>query len=310
MKLPLRHLALRTIASTRLGAPLVGLICLLFALGSYVYLRFPELYRFRLYNDWSAPRWHSVAVAILLVLHGLLVVHLIARVARFERARRRTLGFVLTVTQLALTVVSAVFVAWIVRPLPEEYVVGETPTEIHGESYRVLRIEPGDREATPPKRTQIWLERKANGKTSQVKVGRRRYWASECAPYDLSIARAELTSKGVIVRRGTERIVLEADRPHRERDRTLRWRGTGPNGSRSSGRIPTAELEIGGTETTLPFDPEWAGQHTVLGHDETPVCVMRVHRNLTLPFAFGAALHLLLLGAVWFAERRGRGGVS
>lgn len=300
----------------RLAHPKVGIVCamltaVLCAVGSGVYQLVPHLYRYRLWNSWSAPRWHTIVIHLLLAILALWCIHGALRLllSRSEPTTRSRSGIALGIVQLVLPLALGAYLWVVVRPPQEEFVLNAKGTDVHGEFYRILRMEKGDREANPPKPTVLWMERRVGEVSSQIRVESRQYWASASKAFDMMVMRATMTADGAILRNGPTRVTLSATESTRRGPNTLRLRGLRDRGPRHSARVPAAELTVGGKDTLLALDPEWAGENAFLGVKESPVCLLRVHRNLCLQLGLIAATVLLAGGLLLLSHRRCRSAV-
>ncbi len=301
-------------ARTGLTSPRWGVVCAVLtavwcALGSLLYQLVPQLYRFRLWHSWSAPRWHTVSVYVLLAILAVWFVNGALRLRSLRKDRdRRSAGsrsrFVLAVLELGSVLGLSVYVWLVVRPPQEEFLVTEKGANIHGEFYRVTRIEEGNYEAIPCRPTRVWLERRVGAVSHEFRVERWRFWASTTGAYDLVVARAQMSTDGVVLRHGTEQVALSKAKPQPHADGTLRLRRIWHRDTGRSARVPEAEIRIGAHDHSVPLDPEWPGQNAFLGPNESPVCLVKVHRNLCVPLAIIAVALLAGLALVGHLAQR------
>jgi len=288
--------ALAQLARHSSGIACAMLTAALCALGGVLLELVPDFYRYRLWNSWSAPRWHTAWVYVLLAvvavwcLHAILHLHdSVKNPVKPPAKSRSRLG--VAVAQLGLVLAFGTYVWLVVGTPAETFLVTEKGTDIHGEFYRALRIEPGSREETPPRRTAVWLERRVGTVSDQFRVERGRFWASVAGTHQLVLARVDMSTDVAVLRRGHEQVELSTAKPLKEGEDTLLFQG-----HEHSDRVPHAELKSSGRATPLPLDPEWAGENAFLGLKESPVFLLRVHRNLAMQLAVIAAA--LLLGAI------------
>jgi hypothetical protein len=186
---------------------------------------------------------------------------------------------------------------WLVIGAPsEKFVVTTKGVDIHGEYYRALRIEPPSREQVPPRPKAAWLERCVGTTTDELRVERARWWSSRTGRYKLALARVSLAADGAVFRHGNQQVTLKADKPVKLGLETLLLRAIRHYRHEHSEQSKQAELEISGKPTLLSLDPEWAGESAFLGMKESPVLLLRVHRNLGLALAVLATMLLLVGG--------------
>lgn len=294
----------RTLARLRhptFGAGCAVLIAALCATGSALFAAVPQFYRIRLWHDWSAPRWHTVWVYALLVVVGAFCLQSLLQLQHgasgtIEPAARRRSRRFLALVQLVLGLAFGAYVWTVVYAPPEEFVVTSNGTNIHGEFYRALRAEPRNRDQPRRMPTAVWLERSVDGKLSQLRVLRGNFWTLASGTHHLAVARTRVGSDGAVVRHGDRRVALSTAKPQKEGAATFLFRGRSRRSQDQSEPPLHAEVKVGGKETALPIDPEWAGENAFLGLKESPVFLLRVHRNLVTQLAVIAAA--LLVGAL------------
>ena len=291
----------------------MGISCALLAaalcgLGSFVLARVPNIYRYRLWWSWSAPRWHTVWVDLLLTTVAIWTLSSALRVRRtisreWLLSLRRKLMPWLFVTEFAFALSIAVYVWLVLRPFGEVFVVTTGSVSIHGESYRAIRLEPETSGGMRHRAPVAWLERKAGTATDRLRLERGRYFSSLNGDFQLVMTRADATIGGAIVRHGGAHVTLAADTPVKAGLVTLLLRAFHHHMPEHTERVSHVEIDVAGKRTVLPLDPEWAGENAFLGREESPKVLLRVHRNHRRALA-GLALATLLLGLLLIAELR------
>jgi len=296
------------ISSRRMGISCALLTAALCALGSFVLSRVPNIYRYRLWWSWSAPRWHTVWVDLLLTTVAIWTLSSALRLLRtidlewLHSLRRRMMPW-LAVTEFAFAVSLVVYVWLVLRPLGEVFVVTTESVSIHGESYRALRLELDANGGMRRRSPVAWLERKAGAATDRLRLERGRYFSSLNGDFQLVMTRADATIGGAIVRHGGAHVTLAADAPVKAGLVTLLLRAFHHHMPEHTERVSHVEIDVAGKRTVLPLDPEWAGENAFLGREESPKVLLRVHRNHRRALA-GLALATLLLGLLLIAELR------
>jgi hypothetical protein len=282
------------------------------ATGSFVFKVVPDFFRYRLWGSWLAPQWHTVwgcslfAIVAIWCLHA--VLRLIDLVLHREAVRNhRRFEFTLVLAQLGFALCLGSYVAVVVDSPEEEFVVTDKGTTIHGEFYRALRVERSNlREASRRLNVVVWLERRVGTVSSELRLNRGAFWVSATGTHLLVVARARLNTDGAILRHGNRRVTLVTEKPVKEGGATLLLHRLLHFGHAHHTQAPRAELKIGSQETLVPLDPEWAGESALLGLKESPVVLLRAHRNLFLPLMVWATASLFVSAILWiFCARRG-----
>jgi len=265
----------------------------------------PNFHHRHVVGDWLAPRWHSVWDLVLLVAVAVWCAHgaLRLRDAIAERKRpdgMRSAKLRWALMQVVLAVALGAY-SWVILTAPsEEIVVTATGTSIHGEFYRALKIEPRTPELRRWQSPPAWLERRAGTTRTQIRVERGQWWDSGVGPYRLAMARARISDGGAVLRHGRERMTLDVEKPKQRGLLTFLLRAVHRRDRRSSAEVKNAEVDIGGSKHVIPLDPEWAGENAFLGMKESPVIVLRVHRNRSFELVI---LALALLMNYWASRR-------
>jgi hypothetical protein len=301
---------------SRLAGAGVGLACALSAAalcgaGTFLLQSVPKFYRVHVGGVRWAPHWHTVwaylLVAVMAVWLGHAVLRLRDEIARAGRDRRAGSRFwvALAAAQMGLVFALGAYVWLVVRPAEEEFVVTAHGTDIHGESYRAVRVDTSGRERQPRRPGAAWLERRVGAASERLRTERGLWWDSVTGSHQMAMARTDIVADGVIVRHGDRRVVLKQAQPEHVGSDTLSLRAVPDPGAEPSSRPPQADVTIGQQRSLLPLDPEWAGPTAFLGPNESPVVLVRVHRNLRAPLS-AAVLTVLLVGAMllWLHARR------
>ncbi len=278
-------------------------------MGSVLFKMVPRFYRHRLWSSWSAPGWHTAWVYLLLAVVAVWCVHVVLILWEAARAHadrqtngRWRLGF--ATAQLGLVLALGTYVWEVVRPPEEEFVVTAKGTDIHGESYRALRVEAGSRERSSPRPTGVLLERRWGANSEQLRVLRGSYWTSANGAYQVVVARANMSPDGAFLRHGRQQVALSVAMPLKDGLETLLLQGfRRHHGHEPLAPVSHAEVKISDAQKALPLDPEWAGENAFLGLKETPVVLLRAHRNLGAPLAFVAAILLAFAMLRWSRAR-------
>jgi hypothetical protein len=248
-----------------------------------------------------------MVVAVMAVWLGHAVLRLRDEIARAGRDRSAGSRWwvALAAAQMGLVFALGAYVWLVVRPAEDEFVVTAQGTDIHGESYRAIRVDTGGRAHRPRRPGVAWLERRAGAVSERLRTERGLWWDSVTGSREMEVGRADVVADGVIVRHGDRRVVLKKEKPEQVGSDTLSLRAVHDPGADPSSRAPQADVTIGQRRTLLPLDPEWAGPTAFLGPNESPVVLVRVHRNLRAPLS-AAVLTMLVVGAVllWIHARR------
>jgi hypothetical protein len=268
---------------SRLAGAGVGVACALLAAalclgGTLLLSSVPKFYRIHVGGFRWAPHGHTVWAYVLVAVMAAWLGHAVLRLRdEIARARRDLRSgsrwwVALATAQMGLVLALGAYVWLVVRPPEEEFVVTAQGTDIHGESYRAIQVETGGRTHQPRRPVVAWLERRVGAVSEKLRTERGLWWDSVTGSHQMALARADVATDGVIVRHGNRRVVLRQAKPE----------------------------EVG-----LPLDPEWAGPNAFLGPNESPVVLVRVHRNLRAPL-LAAVLTVLLVGALllWMHARR------
>jgi hypothetical protein len=294
-------------ARARLTQPSAGIACAVLAaalcgVASLLVRLVPGFYHHHFGGWWSAPRWHTLWVDALLAVvvvwcwHSALRCYdSMAHPTNHRQSSRWWLGPIWL--QMGLVLAFGAFVWLQLRPPEQEFVVTEKGVDIHGESYRAIRIESGGREHHAPRPTVAWLERRVGAASERLRAERGKWWTSVPGSYQLAVARAEVAIDGVILRHGHRHVVVTQSKPEESGLVRLLLHGIHSPDSEPSVHVHHADVTIGDQRSQLPFDPEWAGENAFLGNKESPVLLVRVHRDLGTSLA-GAALGLLLVSCI------------
>jgi len=284
----------------RLGVVCAGFTAAWLGFGSLLNRYAPNFHHRRVPWLWGGPGWHALWVFVLLVAFAFWCAHLIAClraawIGREPRGPFSTRLFGAFAALAALVLALGTYAGIVVAHFSEEFRVTPKVTDIHGESYRVLRIEraPGaDRAQQAP---VAWLERKVGSATEQLRVERGVWWSSRTANYELALARAHLMPEGAVFRYGDQTLTLDVAQPKKRGLLTFLLRGLHHHSRNGKAEVDKAELEVAGKKELVPLDPEWAGETAFLGMHEVPVVLLRVHQNRAEPLAL-LAFMLLVLG--------------
>jgi len=301
---------------SKLAGAGVGTACALSAAalcagGTFLLKSVPKLYRVHVGGFRWAPHWHTIWAYLLVAVMAVWALHTVLRL-RDEIARARWVPragsrwwVALAAAQMGLVFALGAYVWLVVCPAEEEYVVTAQGTDIHGESYRALRVEAAGRERPSRRPLAAWLERRVGGVSERLRTERGLWWDSATGSHQMTMARADVTADGVVVRHGDRRVVLRQAKPEKVGSDTLSLRAVRDPAAVPSASVQEAEVTIGERRSVLPLDPEWAGQSAFLGPNESPVVLVRVHRNPRAPL-LAAVLAALLSGAValWMHARR------
>ncbi len=300
-------------ALTKLADPLLGVSFawsegVLCAAGAVLLKLNPNFYRYRLWPGLEALRWHSLWVLVLFGVATLWCGHALLELrGAFKRRggprRSGRIGLWQALVQLGAVVALWAYLWRVVGAPPEEFLVTPQGADIHGESYRALRVQLGEPESKPPRGAVAWLERRVGAESEQMRLERGHFWPSRTAGYQLVVARATLSTVGAIMRVGGRRVELMTDKPTRRGPVKLLLQGLRYLRRDRSQRVPQAELKVDGKQKVIPLDPEWAGEQAFLGLKEAPVVLLRVYRNHSLSLG-ATAVALLLLGAALARTQR------
>ena len=224
--------------------------------------------------------------------------------SRVNHRRSADQGLWLAISHLIWVMALGTYVWVEVRQSEERFVVTAHGTEIHGESYRVLRLEARGRRPGSRRPVTAWLERRAGALSERLRVNRNQSWASVSGLYQLGMDRANVVNDSVILRHGHRRVELSPTQPVRDGIDSIQLNSIRDPEPESSVSVPKADVTIGGRRELLPLDPEWTGENAFLGFKESPVLTLRVRRNLATSLGV-AALSSLLVSALlsWFRVR-------
>ena len=294
--------------STGIGCAL--LTAALSATGSVLFKFFPDSYNRHLGGWWAAPRWYTIWASALIIVVIAWCCHAMLRVGDSiaDRVNHRVnsgswLG--LTVLQLGLALAAGLYVLTEVRLSEEKFVVTVKGTDIHGESYRVLRVEARGRRPGSRRPITAWLERSVGAVSERLRVNRRQSWASRSGTYQLVMDRANVVNDRVILRRGRQRLELSPSKPAHDGKDTIVLNSIHDPEPESTVSVPKVDITIGSRRELLPLDPEWTGENAFLGFKESPVLVLRVRRNLANSLAVVALTSLLASAFLFWVRLRG-----
>lgn len=263
-----------------LSALLTALLC---GTGN-VLLKFdPHFHHLHLGAYWLPTPWHTIWVITLLATVGVWCAHAVLELIHVGAAKAGSsaLWLAFAVPQLVLTLAVG-FCVWLeIRPSEERFLILDTPVDIHGESYRALRVEAVSRTRRHRRPVVAWLERTVGTSTDRIRAQRWQPWASISGAYRIALDRADMAAHGVVLRHGREHVVLVTNQPVHSGADTLVLHGVqNPNPS-SEQATPKADISIGSQRVLLPLDPEWTGETALLGLKESPVLVLHVRKNVT-----------------------------
>ena len=299
---------------SKLSQPRVGIYSALLSagcclLGALLGRFAPNFHHRHVAVYWWAPRWHGVWIFVLLVALAVWFAHALVRLRVAFLSRKRSEP----ASRSALWQASAVagFVGilgaytWFVIAAPsEEFRVTTAGSNIHGEFYRVVRVEAERHtEGTLPI-AAAWIERRIGGTAEKMRVERGKWWPSRAAAYELALARTRLSPDGAVFRHGDQRVTLDIGKPAQRGLLTFLLRALHRRPHDASAEVQRAEVEIGGKSKVIALDPEWAGENAFLGMKESPVIVLRVHRYLTVPLVALAIVFLGLGYALYRMQKR------
>jgi hypothetical protein len=168
---------------------------------------------------------------------------------------------------------------------------------IHGEFYRALRIETTSRDQQPRRLAVAWLERRAGTATETLRIERGTWWSSRVGSHRLALAHTQVSTDGAVIRHAGQQVTLSVDKPVKQGLLTLLLKAVGRHRHRGTANVHHADIDVDGQRKVVPLDPEWPGEDAFLGMKESPVLLLRVHRNLTVPLLI-LAIVLLAIGAV------------
>jgi len=282
-------------------------VCALFiavwcGLGSILGRFAPNLYHRHVGAFWWAPRWHDlwflvlfVAIAIWCARAAVCLLAAGVKRWRFVDKFRDSISFALL--RLVLVVALGTY-AWLVVASPgEEFAVTQQGVTIHGEFYRALRIETTSRDRQPRQLAVAWLERRVGTATETLRIERGTWWSSRVGSHRLALAHAQVSNDGAVIRHGGQQVTLRVDKPVKQGLLTLLLRAVGRHRHHGTANVRHADIDIDGQRKVVPLDPEWPGEDAFLGMRESPVLLLRVHRNLTVPLLI-LSIVLLVIGAV------------
>ena len=292
-------------ARAQLSRPSTGITCALLTAalcgtGSVLFKVYPNFYFHHLGGWWSAPRWHTVWVGALIVVVFAWCCHAILNVRDSVSNRANPVAnsgprMRSTILHLGWVLALGAYVWLEVRPPDEKFVITAKGTDVHGEIYRVLRVEARGRRPGSRRPITAWLERQLGAAAERLRVNRSQTWAAISGTHQLAMDRANVVNDSVILRHGHERVELSPAKPVQQGGETIQL-----NSIRDpEDTVPKADVTIGGRRELLPLDPEWTGENAFLGFKESPVLVLRVWRNLGSSLAV-VGLASLLAGAILF----------
>jgi hypothetical protein len=299
----------------RLSRPSTGIVCALMTAalcgtGSILFKVFPNFYLRHLGGWWSAPRWHTAWAGALIVAVVVWGCHAMLSIRDSVSSREsppvssaRRLGF--TILQAGWVLALGVYLWLEVRPAEEKFQITAKGTDIHGETYRVLRIEARGRRPGSRRPVTAWLERRVGAASERLRVSRRQSWAAASGTYQLAMDRANVVNDSVIMRHGHRRVELSPSKPVLDGNDTIQLNAIRDPEPESSVTVPRADISIGDRRELLPLDPEWTGENAFLGFKESPVLVLRVWRNLGNSLAILALASLLLGASLLWSHARG-----
>jgi hypothetical protein len=190
-----------------------------------------------------------------------------------------------------------------IRPAEEKFKITTQGTDVHGEYYRVLRVEARGRRPESRRPITAWLERRIGTVSERLRVNRRQSWATTSGTHQMAMDRAKVVNDSVILRHGHRRVELSSTKPVQDGSDTIQLNSIHDPEPESSVTVPKVDVSIGSRRELLPLDPEWTGENAFLGFKESPVLVLRVWRNLGNSLAV-IAFTSLLLGAILLWSRR------
>jgi hypothetical protein len=272
--------------------------------GSVAFRRFPDVGNRHLGGWSSAPRWHTIWVGALIVAVVAWCVHSVAhlRFSVADRVNRKVNSasrLWTTILQLGWVLALGVFLWLEVRSSDERFVVTANGTDIHGVTYRAVRVEARGRRPGSRRPITAWLERQVGAVTERLRVNRSHWWSSLSGTHQLTMDRANVANKTVILRHGHQRFELSSAHPVQDGSDTIQLNAIRDPDPESSVSVPKVDVTINGRRELLPLDPEWTGENAFLGFKESPVLVLLVRRNLWTSLAV-IALASLLVGAIVF----------
>ena len=296
-------------ARAQLSQPRTGVVCALATaalcgVGSVLFNLVPNFYFHHLGGWWRAPRWHTIWVGTLIVALLAWIVHAMLRVHdsvsnRANFSANSSSRMVLAILHVGWVLALGVYVWLVVRAPEEKFLITAKGTDVHGETYRVLRVEARGRRPGSRRPITAWLERRVGAISERLRVNRSQTWAAISGTHQLAMDRANVVNDSVILRHGQARVELSPAKPVQEGSDTIQLNSIRDPEPESSVTVPKADVTIGGRRELLPLDPEWTGQDAFLGFKESPVLVLRVWRNLGSSLAV-IALTSLLAGAILF----------
>jgi len=288
------------IASALLTAALCGA-------GTFLSKAVPDFSHSHFGSYWLALYWRPVWVIVVFTAVLVWCAHGAIRLGRVVSTKtgRRVLGLALILPQLGVALTVGYCLWFEIRNSDEHFVISASPTEVHGESYRALRVEASSRKRKHRRPIVAWLERTVGTTTEQLRVRRGQPWASESGAYRLALDHADIVTSGVILRHGRDRVELVPNIPVLSGTDTLILHDVQNPGTEFAQATPKADVSIGGQRVLLPLDPEWTGETALLSLKESPVLVLLVHRNVEkLLGALGVASLLAGMVFVILSPRR------
>ena len=277
--------------------------------GSVLFKYLPGFYNYHVGGWWFAPRWHTIWLCGLIVSVLVWCCHALLRAveavgSRVNHRGSAGEGLWLAIPHSIWVTALAIYVGVEVCALEERFVVTAQGTDIHGESYRVLRVEARGRRPGSRRPVTAWLERSAGAVSERLRINRSQTWASLSGSYQLLMDRAKVVNDRVILRHGERRVELSPAKPVRDGSDNIQLNSIHDPEPESSVSVPQADVTIGGRRELLPLDPEWTGENAFLGFKESPVLTLRVRRNLATSLAVAAVAALLVSALLsWFRAR-------
>jgi hypothetical protein len=265
------------------GVPSALLTALLCGAGNVLLKFVPHIHHLHLGAYWLPTPWHTIWVFALLATVSVWCAHAVLELIHVVAAKTGSsaLWLALAVPQAVLALAVGCCVWLEIRPSEERFLILDTPVDVHGESYRALRVEASSRIRGHRRPLVAWLERKVGATTDRIRAQRWQPWASASGTYRIALDRADMATHGVVLRHGREHVELATNQPVRSGADTLVLHGVQNPDSKSEQATPKADVSIGSHRVLLPLDPEWTGETALLGLKESPVLVLHVRKNVT-----------------------------
>jgi hypothetical protein len=264
----------------------------------------PELLHQHIGGLRFVPHWRLLWTAAVFAVVAVWLIHAVARLCASlaARTKRRALLIAVGVAQLIVAAVAMISLWFEIGPPEERFVISATPVDVHGESYRALRIESASRRRGHHRPVIAWLERNVSGNTDRIRVRRAHSWPTLSGKYRLTLVRADVATLGAVIRHGRERVELTPNKAALAGSEPVVLHGVLNPGSESAQATPKADISIGNRRTLLPLDPEWQGETALVSLKESPVLVLRARKNIGVSLAavgigsLAAGLVLTLIG--------------